>query len=124
VYNTQLLIRYSAAIKEALTQYGESVIYDNLNHGIKVNRRIFKELIESGYLLPNYKKNVFTINPMLTYRAEYMRPKDYKEVCVKYDLLYDHLKIPYINEWRDENICIFCRRYSGIVAGYMKKKKL
>ena len=128
VYSTQLLIRYSAAVKECEKQYYLSA---GLQKNIKAIRPIFQKLIESGYLLPNYKKNVFTINPMLTYRAEYMRPKDYEEIVTGWQVIKGaykdvrdiHPETGYTGSY-DRYISEFCRRYSEIVAGYMKKKKL
>lgn len=121
VYSTQLLIRFCATVKEVSKTYNNDKLCFSTD--IKYCRQLFKTLIQDGYLLPNYKKNVFTINPMLTYRAEYMRPKDYKSICDHYTIL---MILPEgkTSSLKHSDICIFCRRYSEIVEGYMKKKKL
>lgn len=77
VYSTQLLATYSAAIKAAEEMYKES---QGLAIGIKAIRGFFRQLVQKGYLLPNYNKKVFTINPMLSYRVDYVKQVQYKEV--------------------------------------------
>lgn len=119
VYSTHLLNKfkdsYSAAIR----------LYSRIEKTIAIPRiRLnLKLLIESGYLLPNYDKKVFTINPMLSYRAEYMRSGNYKYICQKYSHIFDSERDGKYNQ-NDftEHIKAFTGIYSEIVAGYMKKK--
>ncbi len=108
-YNTLLLQRYSAAIQAANKEYKGF----KLNHNIKYLRVTFKRLIELGLLLINKEANIYTINPMLTYRAEYMKPLDYQYICFLYQTL-DDLKAGFILRFTEE--------YSRIVNEYLSKK--
>lgn len=109
VYNTLLLERYSAAIKAANSQY----IASKMRLNVKYLRIVFKGLIEKGLLLPNRAKKTYTINPMLSYRAEYMKPSDYKYITSLYSTLIGGA---------NGMIIRFTEEYSRIVNEYLKKK--
>jgi hypothetical protein len=111
IYSTQLLTRYSAAMKASWGLYNAKPC---LNYNIKHLRAVFGQLVENGYLLPNYDRKLFTINPMLSYRAEYMRSAHYHKICKEYQSLTANTA-----EIRD-----FTAKYSKIVDSYMSKKKI
>jgi len=108
IYNTLLLGKYSMAILVADKQYGGK----KLKRNIKQLRVVFKRLIESGLLLPNFDKKVYTINPMLTYRTEYMKPADYGYICGLYATI----------DKSGVDIHSFTKEYSKIVNSYLIKK--
>lgn len=83
-YDSRLINRYSAAIRAAEEMYKSS---GKLRVDIKAIRANFKQLIEQGFVLPTNELAVFIINPMLSYRTEYCRSKEYKEVCHTYGYL-------------------------------------
>jgi hypothetical protein len=85
-YNTHLLNKYSAAIKAAANEYGSEV---KLKTSIQFIRYDFKWLIEHGYLFPNYESDIFTINPMLTYRTEYIRAAEYDMLVEWYNFVWN-----------------------------------
>ena len=120
-YSTQLLIRYSAAIKASTQLYNST---NNLNTGIKHLRVVFKTLIQNGYLLPNYNKKLFTINPMLSYRAEYMRVDKYRIACADYKEICRYYSFVDPPQYEYHIIREFTANYSNIVDSYMSKKKL
>lgn len=111
VYSTQLLARYSAAIKAAEEMYKES---QGLAIGIKAIRGFFRQLVQKGYLLSNYNKKVFTINPMLSYRVDYVKSADYKEICTDYDLLYCDIEYGVTSVFNTQAINGFCEIYSKL----------
>lgn len=77
-YSTHLLNRYRSSLLLAGEHYKSEL---NLYKSIPKIRLVFKYLIETGYILPNYQPDVFTINPMLTYRDEYIRKDEYSRLC-------------------------------------------
>lgn len=109
IYTTLLLERYSAAIQAAHKEYGGV----KHNHNIKHLRAVFKKLIELGLLLPNFDKKTYTINPMLAYRTEYMKPADYKYITSLYSTL---------DGGSEGMILRFTEEYSRIVNNYLSKK--
>lgn len=86
VYSTQLLTKYCQAVKSAEEVYESSA---GLSFDIKVIRSLFKQLVESGYLLPNYNKKLFTVNPMLSYYAD-ISQKVYKQIIIEHCELSRH----------------------------------
>lgn len=116
-YNTHLLRKFSAAIKEAGKLYGGS----ELNTSVQYIRKDFKWLIEQGYLFPNYEHNVYTINPMLTYRAEYLRAVEYEEIADVYNSIKGSAELN-DNDFRD--IKLIGMRMSELINTRIKKKRL
>jgi hypothetical protein len=80
-YTTHLLSKYRESILAAKEQYGVDL---GLVISIQLIRGLFKDLIEDGYLLDNYQADIFTINPMLTYRHEYIRKEEYSNLVKMY----------------------------------------
>jgi hypothetical protein len=89
-YSTHLLNKYSAAIKEANKEYNG---LGWLKTSIQFIRQDFKWLIENGYLFNNYEKDVFTINPLLSYRTEYIRAAEYDMLVEWYNANWNDSKI-------------------------------
>jgi len=125
VYSTQLITRFAAAVKESNKLYNPGkrlsknlVAFDHfgLNIGIKGIRAAFKQLIENGYLIPNYDKKVFTINPMLSYHPEYLSAANYKSICAEY-AYYQSNKNTGIAFIKD-----FTQKYSETINSVIKKK--
>lgn len=83
-YSTHLLVKYRESVLAAGERYGDEV---KLHVSVQYIRENFARLVEQGYLLPNYEKFVFTINPMLMYRDEYVRASEYKVMQEKYQLV-------------------------------------
>lgn len=107
-YDTFLLTRYSESIKAAKNLY----LSNKVNYNIKHLRVVFKSLIEDGLLLSNRDKKVYTINPNLAYRTEYMKPKDYKYICGLYDTI----------DAGGISVEDFTFEYTRIVNSYLSKK--
>jgi hypothetical protein len=81
-------------------------------------RSDFKRLVRLGYLLPTRDKKVFLINPMLSFRAEYVRSKDYEDIVKHYQMLRDcPLDL-------DRELLVFTAHYQSIVEEKLKKKRL
>jgi hypothetical protein len=89
IYSTQLLIKFKESIFSAHKIYTPDKPF---KADIKVIRGVFSNLIGIGYLLPNYDKKVFTINPMLSYHPGYLSASNYKSICAEYQDLYDKSK--------------------------------
>jgi len=83
-YDSRLINKYSASIRAAEEMYKSS---GKLRVDIKAIRANFKQLIEQGFVLPTSKPAIFIINPMLSYRAEYCRSKEYKLISQNYILI-------------------------------------
>lgn len=106
-YSHHLVTRYSAAISAAEKQYNTKA---NLNVSVKAVRNSFKQLITSGCLLSTSGKSIFLINPMLSYRTEYVSKKEYKEYCRLYNLC----------KYTTEGISLYYRK---LVNSKIKSKK-
>lgn len=111
VYSGHLLSKYREAVLKAQEMYGKGV---TLVVSEKSLRRMFADLIINGYLLVNYKKFEYTLNPMLTYRAEYIRSGEYKEMCNTYNSIQFGTGI---------DIKDFCKGYRELINGRIKDKK-
>jgi hypothetical protein len=85
-YEEKLVAKYSKSVKAAEKQYGST---GKIRVDFKVVRTIFKQLIETGYILPTDEQAVFIINPMLTYHPKYVTRKEYKLVCENQLEIYD-----------------------------------
>jgi len=124
VYSTRLLISFKETVLAANVVYNPSI---KLSGNVKSIREDFKHLIENGYLLPNYDKKVFTINPMLSYHPEYLSAANYKSICAEYKELWDKPK-----NWTeavnsdfkviDAFAKLFTKRYSETINSVIKKK--
>lgn len=111
-YSTHLLKKYRASVMEANKQYDQDL---GLVISVQGIRESFKGLIEMGYLLPNYSADVFTINPMLVYRTEYIRKDEYRELVQ----LYQAIQFGTGGDYRDIGKIL-----SGIINRRIKEKKV
>lgn len=107
-YSTHLCRKFSASVKYASQQYGGKKV----NTSLYSIRSCFKALIKNGLLLPTSDEKVFIISPMLSYRPEYVRPKDYGTI----EYVYSTLVVGKVAEFSDG--------YMALVASKLKKKKL
>lgn len=82
-YDSELLTQYSFTITAAKEFYKGT----RGNADIKAIRGIFKDLIEQGYILPTSEAAVFMLNPMLSYRADYVSKGEYKIIMDNYNKL-------------------------------------
>ena len=80
-YSHVLVERYPAAISAAEKQYRAK---SNLNVSVKKIRDAFSGLILGGYILPTFDKSIFLLNPMLSYRPEYLNKREYRKVVFEY----------------------------------------
>lgn len=111
-YSHQLVLRYSAAISAAEKQYNTKA---NLNVSVKKIRDAFRGLILGGYILPTFDKSIFLLNPMLSYRTEYVSKKEYKKCCDVYQDVMVEGEFAGIN-W-------FTSEYRKLVNSKIKSKK-
>lgn len=80
-YSTHLLTKYRESVFAASSEYGFKQIRFV---SVQKIRSVFTDLIESGYILPTHTKDSYIINPMLSYRDEYLRASEYLEICKMY----------------------------------------
>lgn len=113
-YSTQLLRKYSEAIKGCEKTYGSR----RLSVDVKRIRVNLKALIQSGHLLPTNIKNTFIINPMLSYRSEYITSDEYKTAC-RY---YNNIRIGSLPKHKE--LTYFTIAYRLVIEKRMSKKKL
>jgi len=111
IYSSHLLAKYREAVLKAQEMYGKGV---SLLVSEKTLRRLFSQLITEGYLLVNYKKFEFTLNPMLSYRAEYIRAGEYKELCKSYSAIQFGTGI---------DVREFCKGYRELINNRIRDKK-
>jgi len=107
-YSTRLLERYCAAVKAATKQYWGS---EDGTRTPLLARIAFRHLIESGLILHTEKKNVFMINPMLTYSPDIINNKQYKLVSEMYQYT------------SPDKIQVFVDYYRKLVSDYLESKK-
>ena len=106
IYSTHLLTKYSEAIKSARLQYQSKT---PLKTDLKAIRATFRQLVDSGYIF-YVEGKMYMLNPMLSYRYEYMRAKEYKVFVARYQ--------------GEKDFRSFCKDYMGVVAEGMRKKNL
>lgn len=100
-YNTHLLTRYRESVLSAGQKYNGWL---GLNISLPYIRAHFSWLIKNGYLLKCEDKLTYLINPMLSYRDEYVRPKEYTEFVRVYQSIQfgSHKDIEgYCKDWRN-----------------------
>jgi len=107
-YNTHLLRKFSASVKYANEEYGGKKV----NTSLYSIRSCFKALTKNGLLLPTSDEKVFIVSPMLSYRPEYVRPKEYGEFVGEYHGL------------SVSGVVDFTARYMNFINVKLKKKKL
>ena len=109
-YNVHLLEKYRRSVIAARDQYGPN----GLKIGLLSIRESFKWLIENGYLFLTYDRFVYMINPLLTYRSEYIRSPEYKDVCERYQ----HVQFGTGIDVRD-----LTKEYRDLINKRIKEKK-
>lgn len=82
-YGEKIVEKYVLSVKAAVEEYNS---VGKIRVDYKVIRTLFKELIEKGYLLPTVEQSVFIINPMLSYRPNYVSRQEYELFCDSYEI--------------------------------------
>jgi hypothetical protein len=80
-YSGELLNQYAQSIKFINEEYGSEVI---LYGSVPYLRKNFEYLVRNGYLFRTHERMVFLINPMFSYREEYVRASEYEEFVSVY----------------------------------------
>lgn len=78
-FNTLLLRRYCESVKAVRSYYKGK---HRLNVSLPAARRTFIWLLENGYII-KVKQGIF-LNPMITYRADYITTAQFKVVADQY----------------------------------------
>lgn len=120
-YSTKLLQKYSSAVMEANKEYckNKSVL---LLTSLPSARLTFQTLIQKGYLLPSHLKGYFVINPLLSYREEYIKPSEYRELCKDYQVICNLLVVA--GDKKHKLITGFTKQLFDTVGSKMVAKKL
>ncbi len=113
VYSMHLMRKYRDTVLAAADKYGSEV---HLKCGINSNRDTFKWLISEGYLFCAPERLVYMINPLLTYRAEYIRSEEYNKICDRYQHIW--FGTNRVNGTKD-----LVRDYMNIINKRIKDKK-
>lgn len=122
-YSTKLLLKYTATLLQCEQEYKDGNTVGRLFTSLPFLRVSFQYLIKQGYLLPSHLKGHFVINPLLSYREEYIKPTEYRDICKEYNDIqaaYQVNREPY----RAERIKKFTKHLFNIVASKMVAKKL
>ena len=115
-YSTKLLLKYTATLLQCEQEYKDGNMVGRLFTSLPFLRVSFQYLIKQGYLLPSHLKGYFVINPLLSYREEYIKPAEYRGICEQYQVLY-RLNKP-------ERVKILTKHLFDLVASKMVAKKI
>lgn len=120
-YSTKLLLKYTATLLQCEQEYKDGNTVGRLFTSLPFLRVSFQYLIKQGYLLPSHLKGYFVINPLLSYREEYIRPSEYAEICRSYQRI---CALTLDKESKRDAIKAFSRIIFNIVASKMVAKKI
>jgi len=85
-YSTLLLEKYNAAAEAARCHYTRDK-HTRLNTSIPNTRKYLETLIELSIIIPTHKKQLFLINPLLTYTHSILYPITHKQFITRYNNL-------------------------------------
>ncbi len=123
-YSTKLLLKYTATLLQCEQEYKDGNTVGRLFTSLPFLRVSFQYLIKQGYLLPSHLKGYFVINPLLSYREEYIRPNEYKAICEEYQRI-QNLNIEGGGKIKTDGlIAKFTKHLFNIVASKMVAKKI